>query len=61
MSESYENAITEHNAAFAVFDFVRQDFRKGLVSDAEFLSAKSVYSEATLKFDAAFAEEAGYV
>lgn len=56
-SKAYEQAVTEHSAAFRVFDAIRDKYRNMEIDDAEFLAAKDNYDAATAKFDVAFSLE----
>lgn len=59
-SKQYEDALKAVNAAYAVYDKVRQAYRAQTIGDAEFLEAQKVYRAAEAAFDAAFALEAGH-
>jgi len=58
-SPEYQRAIDEHDKAYREYDEARQRFRKGNMSTATFGKAAEKYKEATAKFDAAYAKEAG--
>ena len=60
MTKAYEEALNAHSSAFHAFDAIRNEYRAGKISDAEFLAARKVYDEATKVYDAAFAVDAGW-
>ncbi len=56
-SMAYEDAITAHNHALAIFNPIRNAYREGKIEDSEFLTARTKMTEADTIFDAAFADE----
>ena len=61
-SKAYGLAYDAYNAAFKVFDAVRIKYRAGLITDADFLSARRQYDVAIDIYDKAFAvaQDGGY-
>ena len=57
-SKQYEDARQAANAAFKVYEPIRDAYRAGKLSDAEFLAAQKTYYAAEALFDAAYALEA---
>lgn len=58
MSKAYRDAIEAHNEAQRAFALVRDEYRAGRCSDAEFLAARAKMAAADAAFDVAFAAEA---
>ena len=57
MSESYELALNAVREATRKFKKVRDSYRAGKATDAEYLAAKAVYDEADKAFELAYAKE----
>ncbi len=57
-SKQYDDARQAANAAFKVYAPIRDAYRAGKLSDAEFLAAQKTYFAAETLFDAAHALEA---
>lgn len=56
-SKQYDDARQAANAAFKVYVPIRDAYRAGKLSDAEFLTAQKAYFAAEALFDAAHALE----
>ena len=57
-SAEYLAAIDAHNAAFAVYNPVRNAFHAGDVDSTTYCAARAIYFAAGQDFDKAFAKEA---
>jgi outer membrane protein TolC len=56
-SKQYDDARQAANAAFKVYAPIRDAYRAGKLSDAEFLAAQKAYFAVEALFDAAYALE----
>jgi outer membrane protein TolC len=56
-SKQYDDARHAANAAFKIYSPIRDAYRAGKISDAEFLAAQKTYFAAEALFDAAYALE----
>jgi outer membrane protein TolC len=57
VSESYELALNVVREATRKFKAVRDSYRAGKASDAEFLAARTIYDEADRVYEVAYAKE----
>lgn len=58
MTNEYRAAYEAHNTARQAFSVAQASYRAMKIGDAEYLSARKVFDDATKIFDAAFASEA---
>jgi outer membrane protein TolC len=57
MSAEYEIALNAVREATRKFKSVRDSYRAGKASDAEFLAARAIYDEADRVYEVAYAKE----
>lgn len=57
MTEEYELALTAVREATRKFKTIRDAFRAGKSTDAEYLAARKVYEEADRVYELAYAKE----
>jgi hypothetical protein len=56
-SQADEDAVDKADAAYHVFEPIRQAYRARKIGDAEFLAAKAIYDAANREYDAAYIAE----
>lgn len=56
-SQAYEDALDKANAAYHVYEPIRQAYRAQKIGDAEFLAAKAIYDAVNAEYDAAYIAE----
>jgi outer membrane protein TolC len=59
MTEEYELALSAVREATRKFKTIRDSFRAGKATDAEYLAARKVYEEADAAYELAYAKEQG--